>query len=158
VVGGYFLVLIIDRDYERITMKKKLTFCLLPEDPPVLEQQSKHTGSPDLGGKIHESMEILLREKGKITKKENLIIRHHDHYLTHSIMVFDPDDEDNAHVRVVEYSRKDMDDWDGKIVFKKAKILTNTENISRNMMTYFEIIHGKYSADITIWKPSQKTQ
>ena len=53
-------------------------------------------------------------------------------------MVFNPDDEDNAHVRVVEYSRKDMDDWDGKIVFKKA----NPDEYGKYFSEYDDVLRN----------------
>ncbi|GEM_PF-5351878 len=137
-VGGHFLTTLIDRDYERITKEKSLTLCLQPEGSPILAAQSRQTGSPDLGDKIHVTMELLRKRRREITKKENLIIRTHEQYLSHSIMVFDADDERGC-VRVVEYSHEPQDDWDTRIVFKNGnkkeyeKYLSEYRNVIQNL-------------------------
>lgn len=137
-VGGIFLTSLIDRDYERITKEKTLMLCLQPENSPVLKEQSRHTGSPDLSGKIRHTMERLRDEKGKITNKANLIIRSHEQYLTHSIMVFDPDNDERGCVRVVEYSSEPQDEWVTKIVFKSG----NKKEYEKYLSEYRDVINN----------------
>lgn len=137
-VGGYGLLGKIERELDRITSKKKLTLCIQPADAPVVERQSQHSGSPNLKEKITEIHTRLFRIRRILANKENLFLRNHEHYLTHSIMVFDPDGQ-YPHVRVVEYSRENDDNWDGRIIFKKD----NPEEYHKYFKEYDEVIRNE---------------
>lgn len=130
-----------DRDFEKLT-EHKLTMLLLHPNSPHYDTHYQFTKSPDLRQKTRDRLKELYTRKQQITRKDNLDIRTYDSYLQYSIISVDPKDDSNAFVQTREYSYKDMEQWEAKIIFKKnnpkeyARIFAEYEEALTNSKPY----------------------
>jgi len=140
---GFFEIL--DAEGPTLTDEKKILAWLFPADSEILERQVKALEMPILTAQAAQSLEILTRFRDGMPNKKNLEIRILNSYLNHSMIIIDPGDV-NSCMEIVEYSRKPIEEWAAKIIFKRD----NPAEYERYFLEYQRVVEDSWNADSSI--------